>query len=55
MASAAAVLFVQNDADDIGWWMAYHLALGFDALIIIDDHSIDGTWEIIQSATGSIR
>lgn len=52
MASAAAVLFVQNDADDIGWWMAYHLALGFDALIIIDDHSIDGTWEIIQSATG---
>ncbi len=31
MASAAAVLFVQNDADDIGWWIAYHIALGFDA------------------------
>lgn len=52
MASTAAVLFVQNDADDIGWWMAYHLALGFDALIIIDDQSTDGTWEIIQSAAG---
>gem|GEM_PF-2245862 len=52
MASAAAVLFVQNDADDIGWWIAYHIALGFDALIIIDDHSTDGTWEIIHCAAG---
>ncbi|WP_438380940.1 glycosyltransferase family 2 protein [Asaia sp. BMEF1] len=50
MASAAAALFVQNDADDIGWWMAYHLALGFDALIVIDDNSTDGTWEIVQNA-----
>lgn len=50
MASAAAVLFVRNDADDIGWWIAYHLAIGFDTLIICDDHSDDGTWDVIQNA-----
>ena len=52
MASAAAVLFVKNDADDIGWWIAYHLAIGFNAVIIYDDHSTDGTWDIIQNAAG---
>lgn len=50
MASAAAILFVRNDVDDIGWWISYHLALKFDALIVIDDHSTDGTWEVIQAA-----
>lgn len=50
MASTAAIVFVKNDVDDIGWWMAHHLAVGFDALIVIDDHSTDGTWDVIQNA-----
>ncbi|GBQ83094.1 glycosyltransferase family 2 protein [Asaia krungthepensis] len=52
MASTAAILFIRNDADDIGWWIAYHLAVGFDTLIIYDDASTDGTWEVIQTASG---
>ncbi|WP_336763142.1 glycosyltransferase family 2 protein [Asaia sp. VD9] len=50
MASTAAILFIRNDADDIGWWIAYHLAVGFDTLIIHDDRSTDGSWEIIRAA-----
>ncbi|GBQ13394.1 glycosyltransferase family 2 protein [Swaminathania salitolerans] len=50
MAKAAAILFVRNDADDIGWWLAYHIAIGFDRLIVHDDRSDDGTWECVQAA-----
>ncbi|WP_264996198.1 glycosyltransferase family 2 protein, partial [Kozakia baliensis] len=50
MPSVAAALFVKNEADDIAWWISHHLACGFDALLIFDDHSEDGTWEIIQTA-----
>jgi hypothetical protein len=50
MVSVAAVLFVKNEADDIGWWIAHHLAIGFTSLIIFDDHSTDGTWEILNHA-----
>jgi len=50
MATTAAIVFVKDDVDDIGWWIAHHLAVGFDQLIVIDDHSTDGTWEVVQQA-----
>ncbi|MBV1836826.1 glycosyltransferase family 2 protein [Acetobacter estunensis] len=46
----AIALFVKNEAQDIAGWIAWHLALGADRLFIYDDHSTDGTWEILQAA-----
>ncbi|EHH67504.1 hypothetical protein GMO_24990 [Gluconobacter morbifer G707] len=48
--SVAIVLFVKNEFSDIAGWIAWHRALGVKTLFIFDDHSSDGTWEIIQSA-----
>lgn len=48
--SVAIALFVNNEYSDIAGWIAWHLALGVKTLFIYDDHSTDGTWEIIQSA-----
>ncbi|TPW35205.1 glycosyltransferase family 2 protein [Oecophyllibacter saccharovorans] len=45
-----AVLFVKNEISDLAFWMAWHLHCGFDTLIIYDDHSDDGTWELITQA-----
>lgn len=50
MPRSAIVLFVKNEFNDISWWISYHFAIGVDTLIIYDDHSDDGTLEIIQSA-----
>ncbi|GBQ65637.1 hypothetical protein AA103196_1180 [Ameyamaea chiangmaiensis NBRC 103196] len=50
MTKSALTLFVKDEFDDISWWMSYHLALGADTLIIFDDHSTDGTWELINAA-----
>jgi glycosyltransferase involved in cell wall biosynthesis len=49
---------VRNGADIIGVVAAYHLAVGFDRLIIVDDGSNDGTSEILERlarATGRIE
>lgn len=46
----AIALFVKDEAQDIAGWIAWHLALGADRLFIYDDHSNDGTWEILQAA-----
>ncbi|QDH16361.1 glycosyltransferase family 2 protein [Swingsia samuiensis] len=50
MMKTAALLFVRNNANNIGWWLAHHIALGFSTLIICDDHSTDGTWDILLNA-----
>lgn len=39
---------VRDGADIIGVVSAYHLAIGFDRLIIVDDGSSDGTSEILD-------
>jgi FkbM family methyltransferase len=46
----AVVLVVKDEAADIAAWLAWHLELGFDACIVYDDDSTDGTWEILQAA-----
>ncbi|NHN84498.1 hypothetical protein GOB93_07550 [Acetobacter musti] len=48
----AAVLVVENESDDVAWWIAHHAALGFSALIVCDNASTDGTWTLLQAARG---
>lgn len=50
MPLTACVLFVRNEYSDIAGWVAWHLGLGIDRLIVFDDHSTDGTWDVIQAA-----
>ncbi|MFT8719793.1 glycosyltransferase family 2 protein [Acetobacter sp.] len=51
--SVAIALFVKNEFSDIAGWIAWHIALGVKTLFIFEDHSSDGTWEIIQAAAKS--
>jgi hypothetical protein len=44
----AVVLMVKDEASDIAAWLAWYDLLGFDACIVYDDDSTDGTWEILQ-------
>jgi glycosyltransferase involved in cell wall biosynthesis len=43
---AAICLFVRNEARDIAEWLAFHFAAGFDAAIVYDNGSSDGTADI---------
>lgn len=47
----AIVLFVKNEARDLPSWLAWHATMGCDTFIIYDDHSQDGTWELIGRAS----
>jgi len=44
-----AVCVVRDAEDRIAEWIAYHLAIGFDAIILIDNGSQDGTLGVIKS------
>ncbi|WP_173569958.1 glycosyltransferase family 2 protein [Acetobacter conturbans] len=46
----AAILFVKNEVEDIAWWISWHLSTGIETLVIYDDYSTDGTWEVINAA-----
>ncbi len=46
----AVVLVVKDEKDDILSWLAWYRLLGFDAAIVYDDESTDGTWEILEAA-----
>lgn len=50
--SCAVVLMVKDEAHDIAAWLAWYHVLGFNACIVFDDDSSDGTWEILQRAAG---
>ncbi|CAK7193411.1 hypothetical protein COMNV_01626 [Commensalibacter sp. Nvir] len=49
--TVAVALFVRNEFSDISGWISWYFALGVKTLFIFDDHSTDGTWEILQAAT----
>ncbi|HUM08548.1 MAG TPA: glycosyltransferase family 2 protein, partial [Acidocella sp.] len=48
--TVAVVLVVKDEANDILPWLAWYRLLGFDAAIVYDDDSTDGTWELLQEA-----
>ncbi|QCE32696.1 glycosyltransferase [Acetobacteraceae bacterium] len=48
--NVAIALFVKDEISDIAGWIAWHAALGVQTFFIYDDHSTDGTWEILQAA-----
>ena len=50
MSSVAIAVFVKDEASDIATWIAWYIVNGADILFIYDDHSTDGTWEIVQAA-----
>ncbi len=50
MSKSAAILFVHNEVDTIGWWLAHHAAIGFSTLIVCDDHSTDGTGTVLSNS-----
>ncbi|GBQ94460.1 glycosyltransferase family 2 protein [Gluconobacter cerinus] len=50
MLKTGVVLFVKNEVEDIASWIAWHAYCGFSTVIIYDDYSTDGTWEVIHEA-----
>ena len=52
-AGVALCLCVKNDAFRIKEWVAYHLSLGADRLVIYDNLSDDGTREILDEAAAA--
>ncbi|MDI2091375.1 glycosyltransferase family 2 protein [Commensalibacter oyaizuii] len=48
--TVAVALFVKNEFSDIKGWISWYFALGVKTLFIFDDHSTDGTWDILQAA-----
>lgn len=44
----AACLIVRNEQPSLAEWMAYHLAIGFDALLVFDNGSTDSTRPLID-------
>jgi hypothetical protein len=47
----AACLIVRNEVADIAEWLAYHATAGFDAFLIYDNASSDGTTEALRAAS----
>jgi hypothetical protein len=45
---AAVCLFVRDEERDIAEWLAFQFAVGFDAVILYDNGSVDRTAEIAQ-------
>lgn len=50
MPRTAALLCVHNAANTLSWWISHHMAAGFSALLICDDHSTDGSQDILSQA-----
>ncbi len=47
---AAVCAIVKNEGPIIGEWLAYHFALGFDAAVVLDNRSTDGTAPVVEAA-----
>jgi glycosyltransferase involved in cell wall biosynthesis len=43
-----ACMIVRDEEDSLPEWLAYHLALGFDAVVVLDNLSTDGTRSVVE-------
>ncbi|HEX3899452.1 MAG TPA: glycosyltransferase family 2 protein [Mycobacteriales bacterium] len=52
-----ACVLVKNEGAGIAEWIAYHLAIGFDTLVIYDNMSTDNTRDVVakMSRVGDVR
>lgn len=53
--TVGVVLFVRDEVNDIAGWLAWYRMLGFDACIVFDDGSTDGTRQLLNAASLSSR
>lgn len=44
------VVVLKDEVHDVAGWLAWHVAMGFDTIFVIDDGSTDGTDLIVQAA-----
>jgi glycosyltransferase involved in cell wall biosynthesis len=51
----AVCVIVKNEGDGILEWGLYHRLIGFDALIIVDDHSADDTVAEVQKLSQAME
>ena len=52
---SAICMIVRDEARDILEWIAFHARAGFDAQVIFDNGSTDGTAELIQGRAAPLR
>ncbi|MBS1032843.1 glycosyltransferase family 2 protein [Gluconobacter cerinus] len=45
---SSVALFIKDEVSDIIGWVSWYVNLGFDKIFIYDDHSKDGTFEILN-------
>lgn len=50
--NTAARVIVKDEQDDISEWIAYHLAIGFDTIVLFDNMSNDGTSRVVDKYAG---
>ena len=46
----AVVLFVKDEVLDLSSWFAWYFLIGVDTIFVYDDHSTDGSWNVINAA-----
>lgn len=47
---ACVCVMVKDERHVIAEWLSYHFALGFDAAVVLDNGSTDGTAQIVEAA-----
>jgi len=49
MAKKVVVCIAKNEALDLAEWMAFYFSMGFDAIVVYDNNSSDGTRDVVRN------